>query len=153
MVTSPKLSFIANSNNSTVVGLTSGKTIRFDSLEFIADRLGRLSLSPKEQDSSTIFVGMVHTGSPSSHTIPEDSTSEGAAALATGGSSGSPGPRACNVVNLIVPITTTPALENTPALQTAPMVTVQIAASQPGMELFPVQQQAYTEEHQVRIRA
>jgi hypothetical protein len=69
MVTSLKLSFIANGDNSTSVSLTFYETIHFGSLEFIVDRLGRLSLSPYEGDSSTIFVGMVHIGSPSLHTI------------------------------------------------------------------------------------
>jgi hypothetical protein len=50
MVISPKLSFFANSNNPTGVGLTLGETIRFASLEFTIDRLGRLSLSPEEGD-------------------------------------------------------------------------------------------------------
>jgi hypothetical protein len=50
MVTSPKLSFIANSNKPTSVGLTTGETIHFGLLEITADRLGRLSLSLKERD-------------------------------------------------------------------------------------------------------
>jgi hypothetical protein len=52
MVTSLKLSFIANNNNLADVSLTLSKTIHFSSLEFTADRLGRLSLSPYEGDSS-----------------------------------------------------------------------------------------------------
>jgi hypothetical protein len=48
MVTSSKLSFIANGNNSNGVVLTPGETIHFGSMEFITNRLGRLSLSPKE---------------------------------------------------------------------------------------------------------
>jgi hypothetical protein len=91
MVTSPKVSFIVNNNNLTGVDLALGETIHFGSLEFTANCLGRLSLSPKERDSSAIFVGMVHTGSPSSHTAPEDSTNEGGTASGERGSSGSPG--------------------------------------------------------------
>jgi hypothetical protein len=48
MVSSPKLYFVANDNNSTGVGLAPVSTIQFDSLEFTADRLGHLSLSPQE---------------------------------------------------------------------------------------------------------
>jgi hypothetical protein len=46
MVPSPKLLFITNNNNPTDIGLALGSTIHFDSLEFTADRLGHLSLSP-----------------------------------------------------------------------------------------------------------
>jgi hypothetical protein len=94
MVTSSKLSFIANNNNSASVGLALSETIRFDSLEFTVDRLGRLSLSPYEGDSIAIFIGMVHSGSPSLHTTLKDSSDEGGATSGTGGggSYGSPAP-------------------------------------------------------------
>jgi hypothetical protein len=46
MVPSPKLSFIANGNNPTDVGLTPCSTIHFGNLEFTGDRLSHLSLSP-----------------------------------------------------------------------------------------------------------
>jgi hypothetical protein len=91
VVTSQKLS-IANGNNPTGVGLSSGKTIHFDCLEFTVDRLGRLSLSPYEWDSSAIFIGMVHNGSPSLHTTLKDSSDEGGTTSSAGGSSGSPSP-------------------------------------------------------------
>jgi hypothetical protein len=48
MVPSPKFSFIANDNNTTSVSLALGSTIYFGSLKFTVDRLGRLSLSPRE---------------------------------------------------------------------------------------------------------
>jgi hypothetical protein len=63
MVLSLKLSFIANDNNPTDVGLAPASTIHFSSLGFVADRLGRLSLSPQGWDSDAIFVGMAHSGS------------------------------------------------------------------------------------------
>jgi hypothetical protein len=91
VVTSQKLS-ISNGNNPTGVGLSSGKTIHFDCLEFTVDRLGRLSLSPYEWDSTAIFVGMVHNGSPSLHTTLKDSSNEGGTTSSAGGSSGSPSP-------------------------------------------------------------
>jgi hypothetical protein len=50
MVYSPKLTFIANINNLTNVGLTLGETICFGSFEFTADRFGNLSLSLEGND-------------------------------------------------------------------------------------------------------
>jgi hypothetical protein len=92
MVTSPKLSFIANGNNPTSVNLAPGETIHFGSLEFIADCFGCLSLSPDELDSGAIFVGLVHSGSLPSHITLEDSSSDGGAASGAGGRSSSHGP-------------------------------------------------------------
>jgi hypothetical protein len=92
MVPSPKLSFVANGNNQTDVGLILGSTIHFGSLEFTADHLGHLSLSPQEWDSRTIFIGKVHNGPPSLHTTLEESSDEDGAASGAGGSSGSPAP-------------------------------------------------------------
>jgi hypothetical protein len=85
MATSPKLSFIANCSNPIGIGLTPGETIHFGSLDFTANCLGRLSLSPKERDSDTIFIGMVHSGSPSLLTTLEDSYNEDGATSSTGG--------------------------------------------------------------------
>jgi hypothetical protein len=50
------------------------------------------------------------------------------------------------VVTLTVPITTTLALKNTLALQTIPTITVRTVAPQTGMEILPIQQQAYQED-------
>jgi hypothetical protein len=46
MVYSLKLTFVANGNNPTDVGLAPGKKIYFESLEFIIDRFDHLILSP-----------------------------------------------------------------------------------------------------------
>jgi hypothetical protein len=92
MVPSPKLSFIANGNNPTNSGLTPGSTIQFGSVEFSADRLGHLSLSPQEGNSSAIIVGMVHSGTPSLHTTLKETSDEDVAASGVRGSSGSPNP-------------------------------------------------------------
>jgi hypothetical protein len=67
MVTSPKLSFVANDNNLTDIGLALGETIHFSSLGFTANCLGHLSLPPYERDSSVIFIEMVHSGTPLLH--------------------------------------------------------------------------------------
>jgi hypothetical protein len=85
---------------------------------------------------------MVHNGSPSLYTTLEDSYDVDSAASGVGGSSGSLGPRGCNVVTLTDPITSTQALENTLAFQTILAVMVWTALPQPGMELLPDQQQA-----------
>jgi hypothetical protein len=107
-VISLKHSFIANGDNLIGVSLTPGETIHFSSLEFTTDRHGCLSLSPYEGDSSTIFVGMVHGGSPSLHTILEDSSNEGGTASGARGTlPPPPGPCVCNMVTLTVPVTTT----------------------------------------------
>jgi hypothetical protein len=92
MVPSLKLSFIANGNNSTSIGLTPGSTIHFGSLEFTANRLGRLCLSPQVWDSSAIFIAMVRIGSSSLRTTLEESSVEDGAASGTRGGSGFPGP-------------------------------------------------------------
>jgi hypothetical protein len=92
IVTSPKVSFVTNGINLTGAGLAPGETIQFSYLEFTADRLGHLSLYPKERDSAAIFIGVVHSGSPSLHTTLEDSSDKDGAASSTVGSSRSPGP-------------------------------------------------------------
>jgi hypothetical protein len=84
MVYSPKLTFIANCNNPIGVGLAPGESICFGSLEFTADRFGCPSLSPKGDDSGTVFIGMMHNGSPSLYTILEESSDEGGTTLGKG---------------------------------------------------------------------
>jgi hypothetical protein len=98
IVYSPKVSFVANGSNPIGVGLALGETICFGSLEFTTDHLGGLSLSPQEGDPGALFMGMVHSGSPSLHTAIKDSFDEGGTTSGEGGSSGSPNPRGCNMV-------------------------------------------------------
>jgi hypothetical protein len=57
------------------------------------------------------------------------------------------------VVTSIVPITATPAPENTTALQTILTIMMWTLAKQPGMELLPIQQQAYSEKQVAWIYA
>jgi hypothetical protein len=106
MVYSLNLTFIANRNNSTGIDLAPGETIYFGSLEFTADCFGRMSLSPEGDDPGAIFIGMMHNGSPSLHTVLEESFVRGSMTSDERGSSRSPGPRGCNMVTLTVPITT-----------------------------------------------
>jgi hypothetical protein len=148
MVRALKLSFIANNNNPTGVGLALGSTIHFTRLEFIADCLRHLSLSPQEWDSSATFVGMVYSRSPTLGTTLEESSDEDGTTSGVRGSSGSLDPRGCTVVASMDPIIAMPAIENTTTLQTISIVSVQTTIPQPRMELLPDQQQAYQEEQQ-----
>jgi hypothetical protein len=107
MLYSPKLTFVANRNILTGVGLTLGETTCFDNLELITDRFGHLSLSPEEDDSGAVFIGMVHNESPSLRTILKECFDECDAASGERGSSKSPGFRGWNMVTSTVPITTT----------------------------------------------
>jgi hypothetical protein len=76
MVHSPNPTIITDTNNQTGIKFALGETINFGSMEFIADRFGNMSLFPKENDSVVIFVGMVHSRSPSPYTILEESIGE-----------------------------------------------------------------------------
>jgi hypothetical protein len=48
------------------VGFSLGETIHFESLEFITDRFGGLSLSPMGNGSDAIIMGSAHDRPPSS---------------------------------------------------------------------------------------
>jgi hypothetical protein len=85
MVHSPKPAIVADGNHQTNVGFTLGKTICFGSLVFIIDRFGSLSLSPKRNDSRTIFIGMAHIRSLSLHTILEESVDDADTTSSGGG--------------------------------------------------------------------
>jgi hypothetical protein len=142
MIFSPKLTFVANGNNSNSVGLALGETC-FGSLEFTTDSFGRLSLSPLGDDLGAIFVGMVHIGSPSLHTSLDKLFDEDDTTLGEGASSELPVLEGCNVVTSIVPITTTPPSENIMALLTAPIVPLRTTTPELGTGLLPEQLQAY----------
>jgi hypothetical protein len=85
MVYSLKLTFVANSNDQTSIGLTPVENIFFGSMEFTADHFDNLSLSPERNDSGTVFIGMVHNGSPSLHTGRKESFDEGGTTSSEGG--------------------------------------------------------------------
>jgi hypothetical protein len=146
MVHSPKLTIIANDKHNTCISFTLGKIVHFGSLEFITDHFSSLSLSDEGNVSDVMFVGMTHSGSPSLHTILEDSADEGDIASSGGRSSGFPISWECNIVTPSVPTTTTSLSEGTPpplAIATVPLWTV---IPQPDPGLPPEQQQAYQEE-------
>jgi hypothetical protein len=117
-------------------------------LEFIVDRFGDQSLSPKGNDSCVIFVGMVHSGLSSLHMVLEESTDEDNTTLDGRGSSSLPIPQGSNVVTLAIPISTTPLPENTPALLTIPTSLQYTAVPQPDTRLPPDRLEAYQEEQQ-----
>jgi hypothetical protein len=100
MVHSPKPITVANGNNLTDVGFTLCKTIHFGSLEFIVDNFSNMSLSLEGNDSSAIFMGMVHSGLSSLHTILLESTDEDDTTSSGTGTSGFPISRGCNMVGI-----------------------------------------------------
>jgi hypothetical protein len=136
---SPKLTFVANGNNPIGVGYAPDETVCFGSLEFTTDHFGNMSLSPEGEYLGAIFVEMVHSGSPSLHTILEGCSDEGDAVSGGGDSSGFPG----HVVTPTVPITITPPPKNTLVLLTISTTQLQFTSRQPGIELLLEQQQAY----------
>jgi hypothetical protein len=76
MVHLPKPTIIIAGSNLFSIELACGETIRFGSLEFIADCFDNLSISPEGIDLGTIFMGMAHSGSQSLHAILKESTGE-----------------------------------------------------------------------------
>jgi hypothetical protein len=66
------------------------ETIHFRSLDFIAGRFRSMSIYPEGNESGTVFIGMVHSKSPSLHTILEESANEGDTTSSGGGNSGFP---------------------------------------------------------------
>jgi hypothetical protein len=76
-----------------------------------------------------MFVGMIHNKLPSYHNPLEGSSDKNSATSSAGECMGSPGAQGCNVVTSTDPSIAAPVLESTPALQTIPMVMVQMAAN------------------------
>jgi hypothetical protein len=90
MVHSLTLAVTIDGEHLTCGGFSLGEIVRFRSLEFIADCFNSLSLSPKGSNSSVVFMGTTRSGSPSLHTILEDSTDEFDMISSTEGSSNYP---------------------------------------------------------------
>jgi hypothetical protein len=140
MVHSSKVTIIADSKHQTGISFTLGETVRFDSLEFITDRFGRLSLSDKGNVLGPVFVGMAHSGSPSLHTILKDSVDKGDTPSSGGRSFDFPISRECNVVAPSIPIKTAPRTKGTSTHLTIATVPLWTTASQPDHGLTPEQQ-------------
>jgi hypothetical protein len=62
MVHSSALAVTTDSERLTCRGFSLGETVRFGSLEFIANYFGGLSLSPKEIDLGAAFRSTTHNG-------------------------------------------------------------------------------------------
>jgi hypothetical protein len=112
MVHSSMLVVTTNGECLTYDGSSLSETIRFESLEFIADCFINLSLSPKGSDSCVIFMGTTHSGSPSLCNILDDSTDEFYMASNREGSSNLPVSRRHSMGTPPAPIATTPWLED-----------------------------------------
>jgi hypothetical protein len=88
MVHSSRLVIDVDGEHLTCGGFFFGETICFGSLEFIVDCFDSMSFSPKGNNSNAIFVEMARSGSPSLHTILEDSTDEFYTTSSRGGAIG-----------------------------------------------------------------
>jgi hypothetical protein len=94
MVHSSVLTVSVDGERLTCGGFYLGETIRFESLEFITDCFGGLSLSPKRNDSCATFMGSTHSGPPSPlRAMIENSTEEFYIALSGEGGFGFPSSR------------------------------------------------------------
>jgi hypothetical protein len=149
----PKPAVVTDGNNLIGIEFTWGKTILFGSLEFIANHFNNLSFSPEGNDLGTVFMGMVHSRSPSLDTIFEDSTSEDDLASSDGGSPNFPLSQGCNVVTPTIPIITTPSLKGTPMPQTIPTVPLWTIMLQSDTKLLPKRLRVNQEEHQRVLQA
>jgi hypothetical protein len=137
MVHTSMLAVITDGKCLTYGGLSLGETVCFRSLKFIADYFGSLSLSPKGNDSGTVFVGMTHGGSPSLQTILENSTNEFYTTSSGEGSSGFPISQRSSMGTPPPPIATIPWPEDALTSQTMTMVPLRTIAPRPDTELPP----------------
>jgi hypothetical protein len=153
MVHTSTLAVITDGKCLTYGGLSLGETVCFRSLKFIADYFGSLSLSPKGNDSGTVFVGMIHVGSPSLQTILENSTNEFYTTSSGEGSSGFPISQRSSMGTPPPPIATIPWPEDALTSQTMMMVPLRTIAPRPDTELPPERWQASHEGEWERARA
>jgi hypothetical protein len=130
MVHSSTLNVTTDGEHLTYGGFSLSQTIRFGSLEFIADYFGSPSLSPKGSDSGAVFVGMTLSGSPLLCTILEDSSDECYTTSSREGSSGLPVSRRRNMGTPPAPIATTPWPEDAPVPRTMMIVLSQSISKQ-----------------------
>jgi hypothetical protein len=137
MVHLPKPIVIISGNNLISIEFTWHKSIHCVRLEFITDCFEILSLSPEGNDSRVIFMGMVHSGSPSLHTILDESISEEESASSDMGTSGFPISQGCNVVTPVVPNIAILPPEGTSVLLTILMTPLRTTVPQPNTRLLP----------------
>jgi hypothetical protein len=98
-------------------GFSLNEIVRFESLEFIVDYFGGLSLSPSGNDSGTTFMGSTRSESSLLWAMIEDSTEEFYMASSEEGGSSLPSSRRHGTGAPPGPIATTPWLEDAPATQ------------------------------------
>ena len=70
------LTIAADGELRTSLNFTSGEIFRFGSMEFTANRFGRLSISSDGDNSGARFVGVTLSGPASLHTILETDTDD-----------------------------------------------------------------------------
>jgi hypothetical protein len=114
-----------------------GETIRFESLEFVTDRFGGLSLSPMGNGSDTIIMGSAHGRPPSSlWSITGDSAEDFHTTSDKEGRIDLPSPRMCSTGVLPAPTTTISWLESNPTTQATMTILPWQEMPQPNIDLI-----------------